>query len=156
MSVIGIEQDIETVLKAALVADTNVANGYSYKTGTAIPKATVFRSWLLDDELTDDMEEQDFPCVAIATEPAESADGVGGVFWDVPVSVSIMTHHSHDPKRTELARLYKYVAGVVQTALAGFTVVGSATLIIEGGDRSIDENIQTMTIDATAKICGTA
>ena len=152
----SIQEDIETVLKTALVADTNILNGFDWATGSAVAKTTAFRAWLLDDEAGDAMEEKDFPCIRIVTSTPVPADGAGGVFHDTPVSVEIMTHHTHDPKRAELSRLYALVYPIVQGALTGFTFVASGRCIIEGGGPEIDENIQSMTIEATAKTCGLA
>jgi len=157
MSAKGIERDLETAIKAKLAAEPLVADAFTYVDGVAVAKPAIFRAWLIDDDPGEDFEEKDYPCVSIKSSPAESVDGGAGLFNDVSIDVEISTHHSHDPKRTELARLYEEVRYILGGDLAGLERVGYASLILDGGgDRGIEGSKQFMNISLTAKTCGVA
>ena len=153
MTAKGIEADIEARIRAALVAEALCAETVD-QDGNA--KETAFRSWSVDDEPAEDFEETEYPAIGIIWEPAQSADGGAGVFNDVPVIVRVMTHHSQDPKKAELNRLYSDVRYVLQQPLTGFTAVSYAKLILDGGDSGVENNEQFIEIQATATACGTA
>lgn len=153
MSVTGIERDVETAIKARLVA----AN-FTTTDGDGNSKAVVYRTWLVDDESADADEDQDFPCVEIMTSPAANTGGYQSMHWDVPVEIRCMTHHEHDRKRTILTTLYENVRVALEyTGLSGFSRIGSGYLLIDQpGESGLEENLQYMTMRGTVKCCGTA
>lgn len=147
------EADVESTLKAALQAVPLTTTDFE---GNAKP--VTYRCWLIDDEVAEDREDKDYPCVFIKAAPAANV-GHQQYFWDIPLEVHVITHHAHDPKRSVLRALYEATRLVMEYGTFTPSVVGQMNIIIDqAGESGVgdEENLQAMKINATVRACGVA
>ena len=144
----GLEAAVEQGLKTAFRAYTD----------TLTPDAAVkYRCFFLDDESESGArrEELEYPYIAINASPSYP-HGHKSVFHDVSVEVKWATHDTADAKQATLRSLYEACRAILD-AETGITITGYSlmgVIINEGGDVAIEDNVRSITLPITVKVCG--
>ena len=127
-----------------------------------------FRASRVDNEPASPTERKEYPSVVIMA-ASGSKDTTEDLFFEIPVTVSIITHYEDDPKRATLKGLEDTFMKVLELPIASSTIrtaynsiastAGESRYLkgltnIDSSPIEITDKTQTITITMTLHSCG--
>jgi len=127
-----------------------------------------FRTSRVDDETAEETERKKYPMMVIMA-GGGTTSSIESLFYEVPVTVSIVTHYEDDPKRTTLASLEDSFRKILDASIATSTIKTSFDSValaagetryfkgltdIEGGMPEVTDSNQTIITNMTMHVCG--
>jgi len=127
-----------------------------------------FRASRVDNETDQETERKEYPMMVIMA-AGGSTDSLESLFYEVPMTISLVTHYEDDPKRTTLAGLEESFRTILDANIASSTIktafdaiasaAGNARYMkgitsIEGGPVEITDKQQTIITNMILHVCG--